>query len=137
MVALVDPLLNRLRWGDIQRHRQLAKRTSTPHGEAAVREYAQHRPIAGHHLSVEAVDPTARRDRRELLKHPHSDATPLILTRHRKGDLGDTRVAQTDIAGDSHHAAIVPADEARRSTPLASASARARVSVRPMPWKRR
>ena len=83
------------------------------------------------------MDPAVRRDLRELLEHPHPDPTALIIVSHRKRDLGDAGLAQPVIAGDSHHLAVVPADQ--RQTINASRlrlCARDR-SVRPKPWKRK
>ena len=128
MVALVDPLQHRLRRGDIQRHRHLANRTPAPHREAGVLEHPQHRPIAGHHLRIEAVDPAVRRDLRELLEHPHPDPAALIIISHRKRDLGDTGLAQPVIAGDSHHPTVVPADQ-RQAINATGLRVRARDSV--------
>ena len=130
MVALTDPLQNRLCRGDIQRHRQLAKRTPAPHSEAGVLKHPQHWPIAGHHLGIEAVDPAFRRDRRELLEHPHPDPATLIIVSHRKRHLSDARLAQPVKAGDSHHPPIVPADQ-RQAINASGLRVRARDSVRP------
>ena len=111
MIALADPLEHGLGRRYIEGDRQLARRTPSPHGEAGVLEHPQHRPIGGHHLSIEAVDPAVRRDLRELLEHPHPDTTALIMIGDRKRDLGDARLAQPVIAGDRHHASVVPADQ--------------------------
>ena len=129
MVALVDPLQHRLRRRDIQRHRQLT-RPRAPHGEAGVLEHPQHQPIAGRHFRIEAVDPAVRRDLSELLEHPHPDPAALIIISHRKRDLGDTRLAQPVIAGDSHHATVVPAEQ-RQAINSTSLRVRARDSVGP------
>ena len=91
-------------------------------------EHPQHRPIVGHHLRIEAVDPAVRRDLRELLEHPHPDPTALIIISHRKRDLGDAGLAQPDIAGDSHHPAVVPADQ-RQAINASGLRFRARDSV--------
>ena len=128
MVALVDPLQHRLRRRDIQRHRQLARRTPPPHGEAGVLEHPQHRPVAVHHFRIEAVDPTLRRDLRELLEHPHPDTTALIIISHRKRDLGGPELAQPVIRGGSHHAAVAPADQ-RQAINATGPRVRARDSV--------
>jgi len=111
MVALADSLEHGLGRRDIQRNRQLPRRTPSPHGEAGVLENPQHWPILGHHLGVEAVDPAVGSDLRELLEHPHPDTTALIIVSHRKCDLGDAGFAQPGIAGDSYHATVVPADQ--------------------------
>jgi hypothetical protein len=110
MITLVDPLPRRLRRRDIQRHRQLTG-PPVPDREAGVLEHPQHRPIARRHLSIEAMDPAVRRDRRELLEHPHPNPTVLSIISDRKRDLGNTRLAQPVIAGDSHHPIVVPADQ--------------------------
>ena len=128
MVALADSLQHGLGRRDIERNRQLAKRTPSPHGEAGVLEHPQHRPIVGHHLSIEAVDPAVGRDLRELLEHPHPDTTALVIISHRKCDLGDAGFAQPGIAGDSYHATVVPADQ-RQAISASGLRVRARDSV--------
>ena len=111
MIALIDPLPHRLRRRDIQRNSQLTKRGPAPHGKAGMREHSQHRLVVRHDLRVEPVDPALGRDRRELLQHPGPDPVPLKIIGHRKRDLGGAGLAQPVIARDSHHAAVVPADQ--------------------------
>ncbi|MGA2014724.1 MAG: hypothetical protein ABSH51_29940 [Solirubrobacteraceae bacterium] len=93
-------------------------------------EHVQHRPVAEHDLRIEAVDPAARRDRRELLEHPHPDPAPLIIVSDRKGDLGHTGLAQPVVAGDGHHPAVVSADQ-RQAISAAGLRVRERGCVRP------
>ena len=85
--------------------------TPTSHGVAGVLEHSQHCRIVGHHLRVETVDSTVRRDLRQLLEHPHPDPPALIIVSHGKRDLGDAGLAQPGITGDRRHLAVVPADQ--------------------------
>jgi len=111
MVALVDLVLDRLGWRDVERDRQLTRRTPVPHGEASPVQHVQHHPVAEHHFRIEPVDPTLRRDLRKLVKHPRSRSATLEIVGHRKRDFGGTRLTQAVKAGDRHHKTIMPGDQ--------------------------
>jgi hypothetical protein len=111
MIALVDPLPHTHRRRDIEHDHDLAPSPLAPNREPGLPKDAQRRGVIGQHLRVEPADPPLRGDRRELLKQPRGDpATPEIV-RHRKRNLGGTRLAQTIVARDRHHSPIVPADQ--------------------------
>ena len=128
MIALIDPLLRRRGRRGIQRDGQLTERGPAAHGKAGVLEYPYHRVVVRHDFRVEAVDPALRPDRRELLQHPGPDPVPLKIVGHRHRDLGSAGLAQPVIARDSHHAAVVPADQ-RQAVNAASLSFRSRDRV--------
>ena len=111
MVTLTDPLPHRLGRRDIERHGDFTERASASHHESPILEHAQHPPVTGHHLGIEAMNAARRRDRRELLEHPRRDATSLKIVRDGERDLGDPLFAQPIVAGHRHHTGTVAADQ--------------------------
>jgi hypothetical protein len=111
MITLIDPLQHRLRRRDLKRDRQLAKPTAAPHREPGALEHIQHRTVSGHHLRIEPVDPTIRRDRRELLEHPSPRPAATKIVSHRKRDLGSARLAQPVKTSNRHHTTAITSDQ--------------------------
>jgi hypothetical protein len=111
VVARLDARPHRLAGMEVEGDRHLAERHRPPHVEAGRPEHAQHRPVVGHHLGVEAEDRALRRDVRELLQHPRRGAAAVEVVRDREGDLRRTGLAQAVVPGGGDDPVAVAADQ--------------------------
>jgi hypothetical protein len=113
--AVGDVLLQARGRAQVERQIDLAELGLAADIEAGAREDAKHRPVASHHVGVEADDPARGGDLGELLEHPRRQAAAVHLVGHREGDLGRDGLAQAVIArdGDDTPAEVCEEHDAR------------------------
>ena len=83
-------------------------------------ENPEHRPIVGHHLGDEALDPDAGGPRGQLLEQARADAAALPRVGDGEGRLGEGRVAQPDVVRERDDVLLVVGGDGARSAPRSS-----------------
>ena len=111
MVAALDAFQVALGRCDRERELDLAAGNLARDREADRLEDAEHLTVVRQNDRDEPLDPEPAGECRELLEQARADAAPLVLVRHREGDLRGRRIAQAHEVRDGDDLVVDRADE--------------------------